>query len=151
MLKFFFLKMDSRLLNTVEAAELSSRLYDVLDSQENECSVEDDYEDDEDDQIDDDDAHRDRVRSVMTETMFGQLKGQWPYITNMRSYLQLWQKIIIATTILFNIKEWEGQATSEPYEVPTFRPRVQLSAREILQDGKRQREILTQGMQPIYI
>ena len=106
-------------------------------------------------------AHRDRVkrrfnfrlsqiRSVMTETMFGQWKGQWPYITNMRSHLQLSQKIIIATAILFNIKkEWEGQTTSEPYEVPTIRPRVQLSAREILQDGKRQREIITQAMQPI--
>ena len=72
------------------------------------------------------------------------------YITNMRSHLQLSQKIIIATAILFNIKkEWEGQTTSEPYEVPTIRPRVQLSAREILQDGKRQREIITQAMQPI--
>ena len=43
------------------------------------------------------------IRTIMTENIFGRWKKRFPIITNLRTHLQLSQKIIIATAILHNI------------------------------------------------
>ena len=43
------------------------------------------------------------IRTIMTENIFGRWKKRFPIITNLRTHLELSQKIIIATAILHNI------------------------------------------------
>ena len=43
------------------------------------------------------------IRTVMTENIFGRWKKRFPILTNLRTHLELSQKIIIATAILHNI------------------------------------------------
>ena len=43
------------------------------------------------------------IRSIMTENIFGRWKKRFPIITNLRTHMELSQKIIIATAILHNI------------------------------------------------
>ena len=43
------------------------------------------------------------IRTIMTENIFGRWKKRFPILTNLRTHLELSQKIIIATAILHNI------------------------------------------------
>ena len=43
------------------------------------------------------------IRTIMTENIFGRWKKRFPIITNLRTHLELSQKMIIATAILHNI------------------------------------------------
>ena len=50
------------------------------------------------------------IRTIMTENIFGRWKTRFPIITNLRTHLELSQKIIIATAILHNIATlWNEQ------------------------------------------
>ena len=50
------------------------------------------------------------IRTIMTENIFGRWKKRFPILTNLRTHLELSQKIIIATAILHNIATlWNEQ------------------------------------------
>ena len=56
------------------------------------------------------------IRTIMTENIFGRWKKRFPIITNLRTHLQLSQKIIIATAILHNIATLWSESLPEGEE-----------------------------------
>ena len=58
------------------------------------------------------------IRSIMTENIFGRWKKRFPIITNLRTHMELSQKIIIATAILHNIATLWNEQLPEGEEDP---------------------------------
>ena len=58
------------------------------------------------------------IRTIMTENIFGRWKTRFPIITNLRTHLELSQKIIIATAILHNIATLWNEQLPEGEEEP---------------------------------